>query len=1549
MLYIMFNKYIIFTFLCIVTFQLISQAQLKADFTPDKSNGCAPLTIKFTNTTKGASANAIYEWDFNNGNTSLLKDPGAVFLEAKSYTVRLTVRDGNKTSSVTQTCIVYKKPIVDFAASLQKGCVPFPVNFTANASAGDGSISGYLWDFGDGFTGQTSNTIINHTYTAKRIPAISLSVTNSYGCQSTLVKENILSVLEALDVSFSTDKKVLCSINDAAQFINKTTGPGTLTYTWDFGDGQTSTSPEPSHIYNSKGTYPVKLMATSSEGCKDTLLQNEFINVANYKTDWETVGLLCEGNLIQFSNKSVPPPDQSVWEFGNTLQQTTAGNTDVESWYPSAGSYNVKLTNSFGDCKEELIKQIKVNALPDIKGFLVDITGTCGAPVKVNFKDTCSTAVKWNWQADYPTYFQSNLKEPSFDYPMDYDHYMSLTVTNAQGCSATIGKQVIIHKPLVTITSPDILGNGEIHSCGPRPIPFTTTSDLQITSYKWNFGDGATSVDPNPIHTYTKEGDYKVNLSYILSNGCTGVTEFQGYVVVRDKVKADFTVSATDICGNTPITLNSLVTAPYYYHTWDMGDGVLAPNNAYPSNFTYQYQQEGTFTIRLIINNLVCADTMVKTNYIKVSPPFPKITGFTNTCEGTRGTITFTQASKQTSTWHWDFGDGTTLNLNTDQPQVQHIYTKTGWYKVVLTTTNGSCTVGDSVYVTVLLKQKPVLTADKTAVCSTDDYLTLTFSNLEKNPSATGSSYGYGYGPWYHTDGSFAPGHVSTADLGQMPFSHSLWNFTPGKEGLQAVVHSEYFGCSDTTNWFPLKIKGPIPGFKQNITDPCMNGNVVFLEDTSGSVDNVPLKSWEWYFGDGITQTTNIRTVSHTYNWPGIYPVNLKVTDANGCYGYYYGSADAENRNLQASFTTSATTVSPGTRIDFSNTTITSDAGNTIYKWLLGDGTETDSYDAFKTYAQPGQYIVKLITTNTATGCVDTAEVTVTVKYINAAFAIDQSYTSTSQCPPVLVKFTNTSSNINKISWNFGDGTVVNDVYNPSHIYTKPGKFIITLITESDNGSRYTTTDSILIKVPSANITSDILFSCTAQTITLHAVADNASAYFWDFGDGTITQTRDTFSTHRYQSPGIYEPKLIVNDINGCAGFVSLADKIIIDSLFITLDNLPEKICAPKEVLMNPVIVSIAAQQEPQALSFHWDFGTTVPGDTSNIRIPSFIYQQQGNYNVKLIVKSSYGCVKETSHTISAYQGLGVGINGPASVCEETPVQFTGTTQLQGQPAWKWIFDDGTIVNQQNPPPKKYNDPGTYVVKLLVDNNGCTDTISHLLNVNAKPSVTLSVNSPVLCAGSQAILSASGGISYTWSPATGLNSTNGNSVTASPANDISYKVTVTNGDGCVNTDSVHIGVVYPFKLTLTEDVIVCAGKSVQLNASGAATYTWINNTTGLSSVQVANPLVAPFASSVFTVVGIDANHCFSDTASVRVNVQGSPSVDAGPSIELFAGTSYQLKPVASNDVITWNWSPVKYLSCADCPSPETTPLEPVIYEVTVVNAAGVCNLGYDIG
>jgi gliding motility-associated-like protein len=768
-----------------------------------------------------------------------------------------------------------------------------------------------------------------------------------------------------------------------------------------------------------------------------------------------------------------------------------------------------------------------------------------------------------------------------------------------------------------------------------------------------------------------------------------------------------------------------------------------------------------------------------------------------------------------------------------------------------------------------------------------------------------------------------------------------MTGFTKGKSQIRVITTSLGFGCKDTSEYVPITIKGSAAGFEALTDNICFKSSL-FLKDTSNAY-NSTIQSWQWNFGDGQIQTLTEggSTISHNYANPGSYNVTLKVTDASGCSSTTSTSAHSISVNgPKASFASSGTSVSLNTTVQFYNNTNNYNSNTTQYGWDFGDGSTSNEYGPTHLYNTTGDYTVRLIAKNEVTGCADTVFQKIFVNSFNVNFSFTKSFLSSSKCPPVLVQFSNSSSNYSSVNWDFGDGTKAQNNDRPTHVYTQPGKYMVRLTITNENGLSSTHTESIVIEQPVVNVTADILRSCTAQSVTISAISENASSYLWDFGDGTIAQAADTFSTHYYSRAGNYTPQLIAKDANGCPVSVKLSDKIIIDSLSLSLSDLPQEICTPKEVVFNPVITSIAADQAQQALIYHWDFGTGLAKDTADKKIASFTYQQPGTYTVSLKVESLSGCIKETKTTITAYQGLGGQINGPPEICEGSSAQFTGTTLLPGQPQWKWIFDDGSTVNKQNPPAKIYNNAGTFPIKLVVDNSGCADTIASSLVVHAKPTVSLSSKQAVVCEGSGVSITAGGGTSYAWSPSTGLNDINNATIIASPVTNTTYIVSVTNANRCINTDSVKITVVHPFQLSVQTEATVCKGNSIELKPSGAAFYQWIGNTDGLTNTSIPNPLATPPETLIYTVVGSDKDKCFTDTASIQVLVNPAPTVDAGQSVEILMGSPYQLQPVASSDVQKWNWSPSKYLSCISCQTPETRPIEPMNYKLTVTNNFG---------
>lgn len=1598
----------IFFILSTLFFSFLADAQVSADFTMDKAGGCSPITINFTNLS-GASSNAKYSWDLGNGNMSALKNPSAIYLQEKTYTVTLTVTDGNQTSTRSKMITVYKKPVVDFSPASAKVCLPAAAQFNSASTAGDGLINSFQWDFGDGTTQQGYSSQMSHYYNNEQVATVSLTVTNSYGCQASVTKPNIVEILPKIDPQFTMDKTLLCSIDESIQLTNNSTGPGTLMYNWNFGDGTSSSQKNPVHQFNKKGVYSVNLTVSNTDGCSvtsfsssvnaayfntgftsqalcrqinfnsssylypsnsfwqfgdgsstysfyntshtyaaagtyDVVLINTYNNTCkdtvtktitvqdqvNFNSDITMPASVCQGSYVNFTEKSTVAPGLMSWDFGDGTSFSTTYNSPSHV-YSQPGTYTVKLINTFGTCSETVTKNIVVNPLPNLQGFVVDYGGVCGAPVTVKFKDTTASATAWQWQMDYGNAF-STQQNASYNFSSDGYHTVFLTVSNAYGCSRNTSKQVNIFRPNANIyhtytTSPR--GN---YDCDSITIKFAVNSNQTIQSYLWNLANGETSTDAAPQASYNKEGIYNVSLNYTTESGCKGTAFYT--VRVYAKPKADFRLTIP--CGNSldlQFADNSFFSD---YWNWSFGDG----GSDYYSTPVHRYRDTGKYVVRFINHIGHCADTTYKEVYANVLPSSVTITKVQNTCNGTRGEVTFDQRSVRASGGMWDFGDGITMPYDSSVHVVKHTYTATGRYQVRLTSYYNGCTLTSAQTVSVLLKQTPLLTASPNQICANGS-VNVQISNLQFNPYTGNVQYGQYYVEKFeYNDGTTFTGSGNDYYLWRYTsFDGTLRNFSAGTSQFRAIIRNGNNTCVDTSNFVNVLVNGPKPGFRVQSSDLCYKSEFVFT-DTSKSSTATALGTWFWDFGDGNTQTSNSSsTIKHAYKNPGSYTVRLTVTDVSGCSSSFAKTVNA--RGAKASFTATGLyvpNVPLNTTVNFYNSSYGSSDGSIEYKWIYGDGAISTNYSGSYTYTQAGTYTVYLIATDAATSCSDTAKQVINVKDFQTAFAFSSSFLGSNSCPPVVLRINNLSVGYYRLEWDFGDGISSVQSY-PTHTYYKPGVYKITLKTYGYNGLTGTYIDSIEVKQPSAQISADILQGCTSQTVNLQSTVTNTNSYIWDFGDGVVA-SGTTARSHAYNYAGIYTPKLIAKDNNGCAASTELSEKIIIDSLDIAIKGIPSLVCDSALIYFAPDIYNFAESKTGTPLSYNWDFGTGNAADVSDIKNPLFRYNVPGTYKVKFSVSSQYGCSQATTADVVVNERAHGTITAVSEICQDGSVQFAGSATPSGNLQWSWNFANGNTSSQQNPSAQTFMTPGTFAVSMIVNKNGCLDTTTHVLIVNARPLINALPKQQVVCFGDSIRLSSTGGGAYLWSPSTGLSNTAVANPMASPATSTKYKVQVTSDKGCVNSDSISLTVAPRIKVQLSTTADLCIGSSLQLNASGAASYQWINATSGLSNTAIPNPVLNSSNTATYSVVGFDSYNCFRDTASILVTVRNLPTVNAGPDVNIVGGLPYQLNATASNDVTSWLWSPGNNLSCSNCPSPIATPKMQTTYVVKVTNTWG---------
>ncbi len=1466
-----------------------TQSQLVANFSATPLSGCTPLVVQFTDQSTGSPTQ--WKWDLGNGTISFLQSPSVTYFNPGQYNIKLVVRNASGADSIVknQYISVNATPTVAFSGTPTTGCFPLPVQFTDQSLPGSGSISTWEWDFGDGISSGLQNPA--HTYTAAGNYNVSLRIKNSNGCTKTLSKTQYIQISNGVKADFSNSIPNSCNPPATINFQNLSTGTGALAYQWSFGDGGTSTLANPSHIYATTGSYTVTLIATSSNGCTDTITKLNVISIGSVTGSFTSPDNVCEGAAIAFTNTSSPAPASAVWDFGDG---TSTAGINASKIYTAPGVYVVKMLASFGACADSAFKTITVLPKP-LAAFTAPVTSSCKPPLTVNFSSTSASAISYNW--NFGDGNSGTGPAPSHTYTAFGNFNVTLIATNASGCSDTLTQP-----GYVTISPTNVQINSLPRSgCAPFTWNFsaTTTTIDPIISYTWDFGDGFTGSGATPAHTYTAAGTYTVSVIVTTAGGCTDTSVVVAGINVGTKPVPNFTANPRDVCAKLPVSFTDQSTGTITQWLWLFGDGGTSTEQ----NPIYEYQDTGYFDVTLIVWNNGCPDSIKFTNYIHVKPPIAVFSPSFN-CGNPRQ-ITFTDMSVGAAQWTWNFGDGTT---STVQNPV-HTYADTGTYIVTLTVVNLStgCDYTKTQPIRII-SEKANFFATDTVICRG---IPIGFSSVGNVP-ANVSAYEWNFG-----DGGTGTGasisHVYTQ---------------AGTYNVQLII-TDAAGCRDTLNKaLYIRVDGPTADFASAVPGSCLNSAVTF-NDASVTDGTHAIQQWIWNYGDGTADTLSAPPFQHTYAGAGIYTVSLKITDSRGCADSITKASLLVISKPFANFGTQDTISCPNKPITFTN--LSSGPGLT-YVWDFGDGTTSTLDNPVHNYALDGIYTVKLVITDQY-GCTDSITRSTYINIITpiASFIMSDSL---STCPPLIVQFTNTSTVNNTVSWDFGDGTSA-QVQNPSHFYAYPGVFNVSLRVTGPGGCTDITQKQIIVRGPQGSFSYAPLVGCNPLSINFTGTTIDRISFIWDFNDGSTNSTTDSVVSHTYTNIGVYVPKMILVDAGGCQVPVTGLDTIVVNGVDASFKLNTSTFCDAGFVTFTD-----SSQSNDVITGYTWDFGD---GITSTVQNPVHYYAAPGQYFPKLIVRTQSGCV-DTAANIAPVKIIAspqAAITATPPGCAPLTASFNAGLLVADTSAinWSWNFGNGNTSTLQNPPPQLYNTPTTYTIQLIATNSsGCIDTVTQTIDAFIVPVVSAGADT-LICKGVGTTLVASGATNYTWTPTIGLSCTNCPNPVATPDSVTKYIVRGTTPQGCSNTDTVEVRVKYPFVMNASLGDTLCKGGSVRLFANGAYSYTW-SPAAGLSSTTAATPLATPLTTTLYRVIGTDDRGCFKDTSFIPVQVYPIPVVNAGPDKTINVGQTVDLIPTLSADVTSAVWTPTTGIFRTNYPAITVKPRETTEYTIEVRNPGG---------
>ncbi|MCL6524216.1 MAG: PKD domain-containing protein [Thermoflavifilum sp.] len=913
--------------------------------------------------------------------------------------------------------------------------------------------------------------------------------------------------------------------------------------------------------------------------------------------------------------------------------------------------------------------------------FEADTTQGC-SPVIVHFIDlSTGNIVSRYWDFGNGNHIRyDSAVNPSASYIEPGYYNVSLTVTDASGNSSTQTLQVAVFgAPKVSFIPDSAWG------CYPVTVNFKDRSlpgSGYITQWLWDFGDGHTSTQQNPIYTYTTPGKYRVQLMITNSYGCTGVSDTAGVVVVPNPVVAAFTADSTISC-QAPFTVQFSSQsqgdgALHYY--WDFGDG----NSSTDPHPVHVYTKSGVFTVSLIVtDSLGCSDTLVKTQYIQVGN-LPQLNVNIPSPICAQSQVLFTNPTQPTPRQiQWMFSDSTIYS----GPQVSKSFFSPGNYSVqVINTYNSGCS--DTLNKTFTVVARPMADFQASPRIGCDVPLRVSFQYTGSGAVKYYWEFGDG-----GTDTTASPIHVYQT-FGNYTVKLKIEN---AAGCMDSVVRDAY-----------IQIQPPTARLFASPDHGCVPLQVSFSAQVH-SLDSIVSAVWD--FGD--EQTASGLAVQHTYLKEGIYTVKLTITTQSGCTSSFtYPTPIRAGTPPAVNFSATPTQACAEVNIHFTDL---SNLGEQ-WLWLFGDGGTSALQNPTHIYGDTGYFDVSLIVTHL--GCTDTL---IRPRYIHilppiAAFDINRNCST-----PYTIQFLDRSIGAIHYQWDFGDtasGAANYDtIPNPAHVYSSTGTFTATL-TVSNDTCTYTTqhTFQIIDEHPDFTVSDTVL--CRNDSVSLQAVNIHPSlirSYRWTYqGPASGSQTTTQPSVHfTLSQPGEYSFTLITTDANNCTDTVTHERLVRVEGPTpnFTVGN---QGCAQVAVPFQDVSVPNGS---PLA-SWVWDFGdgvkdTLLANDTIHNGSTSHIYQRSGTYSITLLVTDSNGCsqkITKPNGGLHITQVKAQFYSADTFSCPGKPVHFVN--QSTGQLAEiRWTFGDGSSSLQSNPV-HVYDTDGVYDVGLYVANSyGCSDSL----------------------------------------------------------------------------------------------------------------------------------------------------------------------------------------------------------------------------------------------
>ena len=512
-------------------------------FTFDGSKSYDPNNLKLS-----------YLWDFGDGTTSTDMKTTHTYKEPGKYLVKLVVKnesDAKCNSSTTQQMIRVNQAPCAIADGPKAACVNEELTFDASRSTTlpENKLT-YKWDFGDGQTADGMK--VKHAYAKGGNYQVTLTVTDDSGTICDIGIDKLKVFVNTAPVADAGKDVLLCKLNPEEPLevtfdgsASRDADGNTLSYSWDFGDGQTGEGKVIKHTYLKGGEYTVKLSVndnTDTNCNKAIATKKVMLNRAPVAKAGSNMKI-CVGEKADFDASKSFDADGDIltysWDFGDGEK---GEGKIVSHQYPKGGTYQVKLTVDDGtktSCSSSTDKiSVNVNSMPKA---VISSKDSASVGQVINFDSSASSdfdgdKLSHTWDFGDGTTASGSIVKHSYAKGGLYKVTLVVDDGKATDCSSVVESHYIkVNTPPVAAVGPNmtVCINDEIQFDGSKSYDLDAGDKL---TYKWDFGDGETGEGVNAKHAYKKLGVYKVTLTVADDSGVEGSTSTSGLTVtVREQ------------------------------------------------------------------------------------------------------------------------------------------------------------------------------------------------------------------------------------------------------------------------------------------------------------------------------------------------------------------------------------------------------------------------------------------------------------------------------------------------------------------------------------------------------------------------------------------------------------------------------------------------------------------------------------------------------------------------------------------------------------------------------------------------------------------------------------------------------------------------------------------------------------------------------------------------------------------------------------------------------------------------------------------------------